>query len=99
VDCNPIAEGKSDKSGDSRRHVGGASGAAVKPWKSKVTGVQPLHTMYVGRGLLSLPQTPSSRRESYRTEVLHVFSNLMPDILSGCNPTCLIQIVFCLDGF
>jgi hypothetical protein len=32
-----------------RRHVGGASGAAVKPWKSGRAGRQPLHTMYVDR--------------------------------------------------
>jgi hypothetical protein len=49
MDCNPIAEGKSVKSGGSRRHVGGGSGAAVKPWKSGRDGRKPLHTMYVGR--------------------------------------------------
>ncbi len=46
--CNPIAEGKSDKSGDSRRHVGGGRSSVVKPWKWNSDGRQPLHTMYVG---------------------------------------------------
>jgi len=47
MDCIPIAEGKSVKSGASRRHVGGASGAAVKPKKVGRPGQSPLHTMYV----------------------------------------------------
>ena len=41
-------DGKSAKSGASRRHVGGDSGAAVKPWKWSFRGRSPLHTMYVG---------------------------------------------------
>jgi hypothetical protein len=43
----PIAGGKSNQSGASRRHVGGASSAAVKPWKCSGAGASPLHTMYV----------------------------------------------------
>jgi hypothetical protein len=44
---NPIAEGKRSMSGGSRRHVGGASGAAVKPWKAAIAGVSPyIPTMY-----------------------------------------------------
>src|SRR5438445_175135 len=51
MDCIPIAEGKSVKSGDSRRHVGGARSAAVKPEKSGRPGQSPLHTMYVARNV------------------------------------------------
>jgi len=51
MDCIPIAEGKSVKSGDSRRHVGGARGAAVKPKKAVRAGQSPLHTMYVARNV------------------------------------------------
>jgi len=47
----PIAEGKSVKSGASRRHVGGDSSAAVKPKKSGRPGQSPLHTMYVARNV------------------------------------------------
>ena len=36
-------------SGGSRRHVGGGSGAAVKPKKGGRGGREPLHTMYVDR--------------------------------------------------
>jgi len=34
-------------SGGSRRHVGGGSGAAVKPKKGGREGREPLHTLYV----------------------------------------------------
>ena len=51
MDCIPIAEGKSVKSGDSRRHVGGGRSAAVKPEKSVRPGHLPLHTMYVPRNV------------------------------------------------
>jgi hypothetical protein len=40
-------------SGGSRRHVGGARHAAVKPWKSGRCGRETLHTMYVGRDVES----------------------------------------------
>ena len=62
MDCIPIAEGKSVKSGDSRRHVGGASGAAVKPEKSARPGHSPLHTMYVARNVGDDCSTLSQRR-------------------------------------
>ena len=51
MDCIPIAEGKSVKSGDSPRHVGGARSAAVKPKKRGRPGQLPLHTMYVARNV------------------------------------------------
>lgn len=38
MDSTRIAEGKSNQSGGSRRHVGGASGTAVKPWKWESDG-------------------------------------------------------------
>jgi len=51
MDCIPIAEGKSVKSGASRRHVGGARSAAVKPKKRSRGGQWPVHTMYVARNV------------------------------------------------
>jgi len=41
-----------NKSGGSRRHVGGGSGAAVKPKKRSRDGRSPLHTMYVDRDVV-----------------------------------------------
>jgi hypothetical protein len=51
--CTREPAGNTLWSGGSRRHVGGASGAAVKPWKSGRHGKEPLHTMYVGRDVES----------------------------------------------
>ena len=48
-DSPEAAEGTVILSGGSRRHVGGASGAAVKPKKGGRRGQLPIHTMYVGR--------------------------------------------------
>ena len=41
-------------SGGSRRHVGGGSGAAVKPKKGGRGGREPLQTMFVGREHMSI---------------------------------------------
>ncbi len=65
MDWHPASpQGKSVKSGGSRRHVGGASCAAVKPWDRESDGRQPLQTMYaevyVGIGLHNI--APKHRR-------------------------------------